>query len=66
LLPGPFARAILIGGNAIHVPHDADSEMIKAKHEEMQKELERVRDIAEGWFSLSEEERNRLRAEIGP
>ena len=39
--------------------------MIKAKHEEMQKALERVRDIAEGWFSLSEEERNRYRAEIG-
>ena len=66
LLPGLHARAILIGGNAIHVPQDADSETIKAKHEEMQKELERVRDIAEGWFSLSEEQRNRYRAEIGP
>jgi len=31
-----------------------------------QKELERVRDLAEGWFSLSQEERDRLRAEIGP
>jgi hypothetical protein len=40
--------------------------MIKAKHEEMQKTLERVRDIAEGWFSLPEEERNRHRAAIGP
>jgi hypothetical protein len=50
----------------IYVPQDADAEMIKAKHEEMQKALERVRDIAEGWFSLSEDERNRLRAEIGP
>jgi lysophospholipid acyltransferase (LPLAT)-like uncharacterized protein len=66
LLPGLFARAVLIGGNPIHVPQDADSDMIKAKHAEMQKELERVRDIAEGWFSLSEEERNRYRAEIGP
>jgi lysophospholipid acyltransferase (LPLAT)-like uncharacterized protein len=66
LLPGLFARAVLIGGNPIHVPQDADSDMIKAKHAEMQKELERVRDIAEGWFSLSEEERNRHRAEIGP
>jgi len=47
------------------VPQDADAEMIKAKHEEMQKALERVRDIAEGWFSLSEEQRNRLRVEIG-
>jgi lysophospholipid acyltransferase (LPLAT)-like uncharacterized protein len=66
LLPGLFARAIIIGGPLIYVPQEADAQMIKAKHEEMQKALERVRDIAEGWFSLSEEERNRLRAEIGP
>jgi lysophospholipid acyltransferase (LPLAT)-like uncharacterized protein len=66
LLPGLFAHAAIIGAPLIHVPKDADSEMIKAKHEEMQKALERVRDIAEGWFSLSEEERNRLRAELGP
>jgi hypothetical protein len=30
----------------------------------MQRELERVRDIAEGWFSLSEAERQRLREEF--
>jgi lysophospholipid acyltransferase (LPLAT)-like uncharacterized protein len=66
LLPGLFARAILIGGRPIVVPRDADAETIKAKHEEMQKELERVRDIAEGWFSLSESEQNRYRTEIGP
>ncbi len=66
LLPHLFARAIIIGGPLIDVPQDADAEMIKTKHEEMQKALERVRNIAEGWFLLSEEERNRLRAEIGP
>lgn len=66
LLPGLFARAVIVAGNPIRVPRDADAEMIKAKHEEMQKELERVRDIAEGWFSLSEEERNRYRREIEP
>jgi lysophospholipid acyltransferase (LPLAT)-like uncharacterized protein len=66
LLPGLFSRAIIIGGRPVIVPQDADSDMIQAKHQEMQKELERVRDIAEGWFSLSEEERNRYRAEIGP
>lgn len=65
LLPGLFARAILVCAPLIQVPMDADAEMIKAKHEEMQRELERVRDIAEGWFSLSEDERNRYRAEIG-
>lgn len=66
LLPGLFARAILIGGRPIFVPQDADQEKIKVKHEELQKELERVRDIAEGWFSFSKEEQARYRAEIGP
>ncbi len=66
LLPGLFARAVFIEGNPIHVPHDADAEMIKLKHQEMQKELERVRDIAESWFSLPEQQRNRYRAEFGP
>jgi len=66
LLPGLFTRAVIIGGRPIIVPQDADSDMIQAKHQEMQKELERVRDIAEGWFRLSEEERHRYRAEIGP
>jgi lysophospholipid acyltransferase (LPLAT)-like uncharacterized protein len=65
LLPGLFARAIIIGGPLIYVPQDAGAEIIKAKHAEMQKALERVRDIAEGWFLLSEDERNQLRAEIG-
>lgn len=66
LLPHLFARAVMIGSPPIHVPQDADSEMIKAKHEEMQKELERVREIAESWYTLSEGERNRYRAELGP
>ena len=66
LLPGLFARAVIIAGNPIRVSRDADAEMIKAKHEEMQKELERVRDIAEGWFSFNEEERYRYRREIEP
>ncbi len=66
LLPGLFTRAIVVGSPPIHVPTDADPETIKSKHEEMQKELERVRDLAESWFSLTEDERQRLRAEIGP
>jgi lysophospholipid acyltransferase (LPLAT)-like uncharacterized protein len=65
-MPSLFTRAILIGSPLIHVPPDADAEMIKTKHEEMQKALERVRDITEAWFSLTEEERNRYRTEIGP
>ena len=66
LLPSLFARAILIGDEPIYVPQDADADTIRAKHEELQKALERVRDLAEGWFSFSEEKKNRLRAEIGP
>jgi lysophospholipid acyltransferase (LPLAT)-like uncharacterized protein len=65
-LPYPFARAVIIGAPPIFVPQDADAEMIRVKHEEMQKELERVRDLAESWYSLTEEERNRYRKEIGP
>jgi lysophospholipid acyltransferase (LPLAT)-like uncharacterized protein len=65
LLPSLCARAILIGGEPIYVPQDADADTIRAKHQELQKALERVRDLAEGWFSRSEEERNRLRHEIG-
>ena len=66
LLPSLFARAILIGDEPIYVPQDANGDTIRSKHEELQKALERVRDRAEGWFSMSEEQRNRLRLEIGP
>jgi lysophospholipid acyltransferase (LPLAT)-like uncharacterized protein len=66
LLPSLFTRAVIIGAKPIYVPKDADPEMIQAKHAEMQRALERVRDLAEGWFSFSEEERQRIRAEIGP
>ena len=69
---GPFLLAVAVYASDLNwiaarfiVPQDADPETIKAKHEEMQKALERVRDIAEGWFAFKEEERNRYRAEIG-
>jgi lysophospholipid acyltransferase (LPLAT)-like uncharacterized protein len=65
LLPGLFARTVMVGAPLIYVPVDADADMIKAKHEEMQKALERVRDIGEGWFGFTEEERNRYRADVG-
>jgi lysophospholipid acyltransferase (LPLAT)-like uncharacterized protein len=66
LLPGLFTRAVILGAKPIYVPKDADPETIQAKHAEMQRALEHVRDLAEGWFSFSEEERQRIRAEIGP
>jgi lysophospholipid acyltransferase (LPLAT)-like uncharacterized protein len=66
LLPSLFTRAVILGAKPIYVPKDADPETIRAKHAEMQRALEHVRDLAEGWFTFSEEERQRIRAEIGP
>jgi lysophospholipid acyltransferase (LPLAT)-like uncharacterized protein len=62
LLPMPFAHAAILFAPPIYVPADADQRMLEAKHAEMQRELERVRDIAEAWFSLPPEEREKHRA----
>jgi hypothetical protein len=64
LLPAPFARTVILFAPPIYVPTDANAEVMEAKHTEMQRGLERVRDIAEGWFSLSEDERQRQREEF--
>jgi lysophospholipid acyltransferase (LPLAT)-like uncharacterized protein len=64
LLPAPFARAVIICAPPIFVPTDADAGVMESKHAEMQRELERVRDIAEGWFQLSEDQRQSHRAEF--
>ena len=62
-LPYPFSKAIVVIAPPIRVPMDADSEMIAAKQAEVQAALEKVRDVAELWFDLSEAERDRLRDE---
>ncbi len=62
-IPHPFSRAVMVIAPAIRVPADADRESLAHKHAEMQAALERVRDIAEGWFGLAEAERERIRAE---
>jgi len=64
LLPAPFTRAVILFSPPIYVSADANAEALEAKHAEMQRELERVRDIAEGWFALSDEEREKYRAEF--
>jgi lysophospholipid acyltransferase (LPLAT)-like uncharacterized protein len=64
LLPMPFARAVILFAPPIFVPKDATVELMDAKHAEMQRELERVRDVAEAWFTQSDEERQRHRAEF--
>jgi len=62
-IPHPFSRAIIVIAPPIRVPADADSEMLKVKQAEMQAALERVRDVAESWFGLSEKDKDRVRAE---
>src|SRR5580658_3538492 len=62
-VPYPFSRAVMFVAPPIYVPIDADSEVIHAKQREMQSALERVRDAAELWFSLSAEEQDHLREE---
>lgn len=60
-LPHPFSRMVMFVAPPIRVPTDADGEMIKGKQAEMQAALDRVRDVAESWFQLTEDERDRLR-----
>ncbi len=64
LLPAPFARAVILCAPPIYVPVDADAGLMETKHAEMQRELERVRDVAEGWFQLSEQQREKYREEF--
>ena len=64
LLPKPFARAVILFAPPIFVRADASAEELEAKHAEMQKALERVRDIAESWYCLTEEARAAHRAEF--
>jgi hypothetical protein len=63
-MPKPFSRTLMLFAPPIYVPKDATSEIMEAKHAEMQRELERVRDIAESWFSLSHVEREKHRTEF--
>src|SRR4029077_11624114 len=62
--PHLFSRAVMVGSPLIYFSPDADAEELKRKHAEMQAVLERVRDVAESWFGLSETERERLRPQL--
>ncbi len=62
-LPYPFSRAVMFVAPPIHVATDADSDVMKQKQAEVQAALERVRDLAESWFALTEDQRDRLREE---
>ncbi|MFY9528621.1 MAG: lysophospholipid acyltransferase family protein [Candidatus Acidiferrales bacterium] len=62
-VPYPFSRAVMVVAPALYVPSEADSKTAEKKHAEMQTALERVRDVAENWFQITEAERERLRTE---
>ena len=62
-IPHLFSRAVIVSAPLMLVSPDADAEELERKHAEMQTALERVRDVAESWFGLSEAERDRLRKE---
>lgn len=53
-IPKPFSRAVMVIAPPIEVDPDLDRQGLEHKHAEMQRTLERVRDVAEGWFSLPE------------
>ena len=62
-LPCPFSRAVMVCAPPVRVSIDADSDTIKQKQAEVQSSLERVRDVAECWFDLSEAERDLIRTD---
>ncbi|MGH9793871.1 MAG: lysophospholipid acyltransferase family protein [Candidatus Acidiferrales bacterium] len=63
-LPRPFSRAVVVIHPQIEVPPDCSKPQLEEKHAEMQRALERVRDVAEGWFRLLPEQRDALRQEF--
>lgn len=60
-IPYPFSRVALVMGPPIEVPRDANPETLAQKQTAMQQMLERIRDTAESWFTLSAAERERER-----
>jgi hypothetical protein len=65
-IPHPFSRAVMVGAPLIRVPPEADSSELERKQAEMQAALERVRDLAESWFTLNDGERQAARTvELG-
>jgi len=60
--PRPFSRCVMMFHPPIYVAAEAGREELEAKHAEMQRALERVRDAAQGWWKLSPAERDRVRA----
>ena len=62
-IPRPYSRCVMVFHPPIYVAQAADRDTLEAKHKEMQAALERVRDLAQSWCGLNEQERKRRRAE---
>jgi lysophospholipid acyltransferase (LPLAT)-like uncharacterized protein len=62
-LPRPYSRAVIVFAPLIRVPTDADGSAVTQKQAEVQESLERVRDIAESWFDLTEAQRATIRTD---
>jgi lysophospholipid acyltransferase (LPLAT)-like uncharacterized protein len=60
-LPYPFSRAVLVCAPPVRVPVNAGGDVLHQGQTEVQSSLERVRDIAEAWFTLTEVERDVIR-----
>jgi lysophospholipid acyltransferase (LPLAT)-like uncharacterized protein len=60
-IPKPFTRAVVVFAPVLEVAKDMDHEGLEKKHQEMQKTLEQLRDVAESWYSVTEAERGRER-----
>lgn len=63
-IPKPFSRVVVAISPPIEVPTDANREQLEAKHAEMQRALERVRDLGEAWFRMTPAERDAAREEF--
>jgi lysophospholipid acyltransferase (LPLAT)-like uncharacterized protein len=61
-LPRPFSRVVLVIGQPIEVTDETGRDAIERKQADLQRSLERARDTAVSWFSLSPAEQERQRA----
>jgi lysophospholipid acyltransferase (LPLAT)-like uncharacterized protein len=62
-VPMPWSRVVMIFAPVIRTQPNGGSDELKATQAEMQAALERVRDDAEAWFDMTEEERDDVRDE---
>lgn len=50
MIPRPFGRGVIVYGNPVEVPTDADESVLEAKRVELEGELRRITAVADGYF----------------